>query len=142
MSPGTYLRMRREAYGWTLDDIALMTETAPVAVCARRRAEWLGDVEQDRTPITADIVETSRGCFPFDRAVLHLLVAIYAGADLVAPQICRVCACSSLDPCNDEEAGPCSWVSGDATLCTACATRSAAAMADAPIAAEPPRAAA
>jgi hypothetical protein len=142
MSPGTYLRLRRDSAELTLDDLALMTETAPVAVCARRRAEWLGDVEQDRTPITADIVDTLRGAFNFDPAVLHLLVAIHAGADLVVPQLCRVCACSWLDPCDGDSLGSCSWVSGDPTLCTACWTRAAAATPDAPTAAEEPRAAA
>jgi hypothetical protein len=142
MSPGTYLRLRRQAAGLTRDDIALITETEPTKVCARRRAEWLSDIENDGPALTGDLVEILRSAFNFDPAVLHLLVAIHAGADLVAPQLCRVCACSWLDPCDGDSLGSCSWVSGDPTLCTACWTRAAAATPDAPTAAEEPRAAA
>ena len=33
-------------------------------------------------------------------------------------QTCRVCGCSTMDPCWDETAGGCSWVEDD--LCSAC----------------------
>ena len=116
ISPGTYVRLRREALGITLDDLSLCLETAP-PISARTRAEWLAQMEADTAPISmlsglaiADIVR-------FDLVVLSRLIAVDDGArDVLVPALCRRCACSEMDACD----GGCSWAEPD--LCSVCAS--------------------
>ncbi|WP_267395339.1 MULTISPECIES: helix-turn-helix transcriptional regulator [unclassified Sphingomonas] len=50
-SIGEYLRARRAAAGLSLDELALRLETSP-PVCARERAELLGEVEAGTAQIS------------------------------------------------------------------------------------------
>lgn len=124
ITPGTYLRMRREARGLTRDDLALMLETVP-PVCAHRRAEWIDLIERDEMPIAASTIEALRGAFAFDLQILLRLGELASGFDRPAPQLCRSCACSWDDPCVDGDGQCCGWVPGDSTHCTACRDREA-----------------
>ncbi len=119
MTPGTYLSLRRKAAGLSLDDVALMTDTAPVR-SARDRAELLHLIEMDLVPVSSDVVIALQFAFAFDQQALVLLVAIHAGATVTPPQLCRICACSWNDPCVDEHHQGCAWSTDDADLCTSC----------------------
>lgn len=68
MTPGAYLRECREAAGLSLEDLALRTETLP-PVCARRRAEWLADIEAG-APIAIATALWLYTLFEFDWRVL------------------------------------------------------------------------
>jgi hypothetical protein len=118
MSPGAYLRRRRLAAGLELVDIALVTTASPID--AYGRGEWLRLIEEDRTPITADVVETLLFAFPLDRHSLNKLILIHAGARIDPPRLCAGCACSAFDPCRGTDGSSCAWV-GDTDLCTTCA---------------------
>lgn len=130
VTPGTYLRTRREAAGLTLDQVARVTRTDP-AVEHRERVAWLRDIEEDRRallPADGPLVLLLGCAFPFDRDVLAQLVLIHAGADLRPPQLCRLCACSWYDACE----GSCAWSTSDVSVCTRCEARMAVAAAAPP----------
>lgn len=119
ISPGTYLRLRREAAGVSIETLALATDTVPFRVSARNRAELIGLMEQDLLVIDADMVSGLVELFAFDRQILVQLIAIYAGAHLDPPALCRICACSWSAACFDPVSGrSCSWSADDATVCT------------------------
>jgi hypothetical protein len=133
MIPGTYLRKRREAAGlglqqvaaklallpWavrpaSIEDILLLEERLILAECGTR----------DLTPEQALLL---RNVFRFDAAVYEqLFLCHHAGraSDLPRPQVCRSCACSWHDACDDGGVG-CHW-SADPTICSACVGRPAA----------------
>lgn len=113
ITPGTYLRMRREADGETLESVAAMISTEP-KLGELDRIEWLRRVEADVVPISDDVIKALRPAFPFDPVVLRRLDALLLGSDLPAPRLCRSCACSELDACSP----PCAWVAQD--RCSAC----------------------
>jgi hypothetical protein len=128
-SPGTYLRLRREAAGLTIDDVAAIFGTVP-GVPLSARADMLRSIEADVTPIGDDVIRVlmkarELGSFPFDPVVLVQLVDLQAGSPLQfgRPRICRVCACSQSDPCYRVGLGgytcTCGWAEAD--LCDSCA---------------------
>ncbi|MDQ0250939.1 transcriptional regulator with XRE-family HTH domain [Sphingomonas kyeonggiensis] len=117
MSPGTYIRKRREAQGLSIDDVAGIVGTVP-HLDRLGRVEWLCLLEADKVPITADVVACLAKAFPFDGAVLHALTEIHAGEDRSPPQLCRICACSDRLPCRDDILGLCTLIAPD--LCNAC----------------------
>lgn len=119
MTPGAYLRMRREAAGVSLDLLALGTETEP-AVGFDVRRQWHVEIETDQRAIDAATVDGLSNVYAFDRGALHQLIAIHAGAKLPPPQLCRLCACSWCDPCWSEALEPCAWSTADVSVCTAC----------------------
>lgn len=123
LSPGTYLRKRREAAGLELEDLALMLDSSP-AVSARARAELLAAVERDAHPVTEDLLRALLGAgiaydehgqlhrvaaFPFDPVVLIKLMDAYAWIQPAGctalnptgtpPRLCVRCACSDHDRC-------------------------------------------
>lgn len=121
MTPGTYLRLRREAAGLSIEDLAIRIDTTP-KVPARSRGELIDLIESDTAAINAEFVDAlsvmrTVGEIEFDRHVLIQLVAIHAGAAIAVPEICRSCGCSWNDPCG---AG-CSWATADHDWCSACA---------------------
>lgn len=121
MTPGTYLRLRREAAGMTTDAVAPFVITDP-SVPTRTRAEWIESIEAGAHRVPYAYVIAIEPAFSFDPAVLDALVMVEAGDLATAPQVCRRCACSELDPCVDEEThDTCAWADWD--LCTACAAR-------------------
>ncbi len=119
MSPGSYLRLRREAAGLSIDDVAAALATEPRWNELDRKA-WLELIEADAAPVGDDVQKSLFGVFRFDAAILSHLVVMHAGGALSVPHLCRVCACSWLDPCDEAYAGSCSWSATDPDLCTAC----------------------
>lgn len=111
--PGTYIRMRREAAGETLESVASMISTEP-KLDEAGRIDWLRQIEAGTLPVTRDVIVALRPAFSFDPIVLRRLDDLARGADLPAPRLCRRCACSELDACSP----PCAWVALD--LCSAC----------------------
>lgn len=121
MSPGTYLRQRREAAGLSLEAVALDVGTDP-AWPAHERAAWLQLIEADGAPIGDDVIRALVRVKPFmfSPTVLLCLDAIHRGEQRDAPQICRGCGCTWTDPCIDAAGVCCAWVADDPTLCTSC----------------------
>jgi len=113
MTPGTYLRLRREAAGTSIDDVVAMLPTEP-RVDAIARAAWLRGIEADEAPIGAEVIKALRYAFAFDARVLRWLADLRSSPGLLAPRLCRKCACSEFDPCD----GGCWWVAED--LCSSC----------------------
>lgn len=128
IAPGLFLRRRREAHGLSREDLALRLETSP-PVSARSRAEHLAALEDGVQPITINDALALQRELHFDWHVLLVLSAIAIGhADArELPALCRVCACSEHDPCEDVVLGSCAWKEPD--LCTACARAARAARA-------------
>lgn len=75
LTPGGYLRRCREARGWTLDDLALATETVP-AVSARSRAEWLAMIEADVARISVRTGIALHQALGFDPDILDALIEL------------------------------------------------------------------
>lgn len=125
MTPGTYLRLRREAAGLSLEDLALRVDFN-LRISVYSRAELLGLIETDIAVISADVVAALRdlramGAFDFDPYILWQLVLIHAGAEIAPPEICATCGCSWMDPCLTEHGRACCWANHRADLCSACA---------------------
>lgn len=120
MSPGTYLRKRREAAGIEIEDLALALETIP-PVSHRVRCEMLVQVERDLHPIGLELLGwLARAGVHFDLDVLLTLAdRFYFHTDLPVPPICRTCGCSQADACVSDCGEPCGWAAPD--LCTRCA---------------------
>jgi hypothetical protein len=116
MTPGQYLRKRREASGRSIEDLTLALETVP-AVSAAARAEWLRQIESDLVPVpdtlAAAIAET--GLMRFDADMLDRLADHYTRRDTWNDlSVCRACGCSEWDACEPA----CHWVEPD--LCSGC----------------------
>lgn len=122
LAPGAYLRLRREAAGLSLDDVAFAMETIPT-VSARSRAEWLGQIEAGLAPLQVDVLLAleAHPMLMFDRDVLLALSALAAGLTAFVPAICGACGCTEYDPCVTDEEGCCAWADAAATICTRCA---------------------
>lgn len=121
LSPGAYLRHRREAAMLSIADVADMFHTQP-RWSEIDRIDWLGRIEADVEQPTFRTIVALRSCFSFDIDVLGDLVAIAHGAAIDPPRLCRICACSEFDACSigdDAPASGCGWAARD--LCTACA---------------------
>lgn len=113
MTPDRYLTLRRQAAGLSVQEAAaaaMPTNSAGAATIIRLwetpgvRAHY-GDLEQ------------LRRAFPFDPAVYRQLAEEPADRH---PSVCRICACSHWDPCEDHEhGGACGWSEPD--RCTRCA---------------------
>lgn len=126
-TPGTYLRLRREAQGLSIEDVAAFVRTVP-HLDLHGRCTLLRGIEADLTPISDDVIGSlmraadEQGSFRFDPEVLVRLIDIAAGdTSRTPPDLCRRCACSAHDACFP--------VAGDFTtacvrvepgLCTAC----------------------
>lgn len=118
LTPGAYLRHRREAALLSIGDVADMFHTQP-RWSELERIDWLQRIECDVEQPTFRTLVALRACFTFDLDVLGDLVAIAHGGAVEAPRLCRICACSERDACHDH-GGTCSWTDQD--LCSACAT--------------------
>lgn len=121
ITPGTYLRLRREANGFTIADVAAMIGTTPF-VDQEARRQWLALIEADEMPAAPATIAALRGAFPFSIDVLHQLAEHHYGVGAPAvPPICRICACTEWDACHDLATGDaCGWAAAD--LCTLCAS--------------------
>lgn len=79
ISPGTYIRIRRQALGLSVDDLALMLETVP-GVSARRRVEWLEMIEADAEEISPCTAMVLHDAIAIDLQILAYWMAIAEGA--------------------------------------------------------------
>jgi hypothetical protein len=134
MSPGTYLRKRREASGLDLPALAFHLVGLPWAIrepTARDvdlLAERLALIEADRFDLTKAQADLVRNVVRFDPAIYQALLLLRqtyspdAGPDngLPIPSICRACGCTWFVACVDERGHACSWASVDEDLCTHC----------------------
>lgn len=131
MSPGTYLKKRREAAGVgiiqasaTLAAFSMAQRLAnPRAVIAQR----LNDAEADLEPLNRGQLGLIRAqVFRLDIGIYQQLVDLHSdpgNPDLPRPQICRECACSWNDACL-VDGGGCAWAEEPTRdrdgLCTRC----------------------
>lgn len=98
MSPGTYIRLRRETARWTLADVALLFDTEP-HVPTHARIDWLAGIEADRAPISERTALALAELLPVDLVTLSRLIAIAAGAvDVEAPRVCDSCGAPATAP--------------------------------------------
>lgn len=127
LSPGTYLRKRREAAGLSIDDVAARLAGLPFPIRPATTTQvtqltvLLDRAEADQDNLTVLKAALLRNVYCFDLAVYEQLLLIHYAGDghgLPAPQVCTNCACSWHDACQTAH-GPCSW-SADPDLCTAC----------------------
>lgn len=102
MTPGSYLKLRREAAGIALDGTSL--DSASV-VAIENGLRFPTDIE----------IQALSWAFPFDMVVLAGL------ARGIVDRICRACGCTELDACLDKGGHGCSWVEND--FCSSCAER-------------------
>jgi len=140
MTPGTYLRKRREAAGVSLELAAVAflpcsnTPIQPVlgprsaghgmVATVLKIAAWLGELESDQRHVDGIALVQMSGVVPFEREAYDRLVALHLGVDVAPPSICRECGCGVLTACT--HAGyPCAWSETDPNLCTACERREA-----------------
>lgn len=130
ITPSTYLRLRREAAGLTIEECAIVTETVPT-VCARDRGAWIADIEKGVAPLSIDVALALQVAFPFDWDVLVKLCAYQARLIDHAPPVCMVCGCTEQDACADLNGQPCAWASP--TLCTACVGKALPSMTPPPV---------
>lgn len=112
LKPGAYLRLRREAAGLSLDDVAFMVSADDVWTAFNKAL--LDLIEADEHVPGPPFVDRLRGAFAFDPFIYRQLAAGFP------VRTCRTCGCSALDACDDEENGPCGWAA-DPDLCTRCA---------------------
>lgn len=131
MSPGTYLRKRREAAGISLDlaAVAFVPWSTPGEIAARIGGEQLtaksfdpavrlaadndlilmvrtiarriAELEADQRHVDRTITSCLARIVPIDVEIYDALVALYLGVQVPLPQICRECACSWHRPCID-----------------------------------------
>lgn len=95
MTPGEYLRKRREAAEVSLED-------------ATAAVPNISSIEAGQDAMKIDQVRRLTNLFDFND---HVLLGLAAG---YGERVCRECACSWSDPCDP----PCSWIDDD--LCSAC----------------------
>lgn len=116
MTPGTYLRLRREAAELSITDVARLI--SPSSRWTQFNIAIIDLLEADLHLPTLGFIERLRGGFAFDRYIYRQLLCKLQPT----PEICLACGCSGLDPCDDELHGPCAWATPAHDMCTACAT--------------------
>lgn len=116
LTPGAYLKHRRQAAGLSVADVAARITTEPRSP-EHQRGEWLELIEADAAPATFSTIVGLRLIYRFDLTVLAQLEAIAQGADILPPKLCRICACSERDACSDALGHGCFWIDED--LCSA-----------------------
>ena len=97
LTPGWYIRVRREAAGSPVEELALLLPMEP-AVPALSRAEYIRAVEAGIQPVTIDLaLALQRALDGFHIDVLFALVNVALGwVDLqFLPPLCAVCGCKA-----------------------------------------------
>ncbi|KPF76749.1 hypothetical protein IP68_02315 [Blastomonas sp. AAP25] len=152
MSPGTYLRKRREAAGVSLDLAAValvpwaqakkVFEPAAVRSVINNDlvaqvvhvSAWIAELERDMRVVDGAVTARLACIIPLDVEIYDRLVAHKHGVAVPLPQICRECGCSWHHPCVQRvESGipgcfaeyGCAWAGADPNLCTACERKAA-----------------
>lgn len=118
MTPGTYLRLRREAAALSIEDVAARITSEP-RLGELDRAEWLRQIERDEAPASGLVAVALAPVFNFSPGILGCLAAVADGHGNpnAVPNICARCGCSEADACFDGHA-TCAWATAD--LCTHC----------------------
>lgn len=116
-TPGAYLKMRRQAAGFSLADVAALLHTEPHGTPEHQRIEQLQLIEADVLGMTLTTIVALRQVFCFDQQVLWTLEELRQGNTDLVPRLCRICACSDLDACANAFHINCHWVESD--LCSA-----------------------
>ena len=107
MTPGEYIKLRREARGLSqLDVTAAIEGDQP----------HLSRIERDLVRPRAEMCGKLADAIGFPVEVLVDLMNGYQ------PQICRQCGCTAMDACVPEDGEPCHWVEND--LCSVCERKS------------------
>lgn len=105
MTPGAYIRLRREAAGMSIEQVEVVT---PAGMLSAPLAELEAGTAM---PQGIDGAVLSHA-FPIDDMAIAALV------DGEPVRICRECGCSQRDPCEQRVDIFCGWAEAD--LCTAC----------------------
>lgn len=121
IQPGPYLRLRREAAGLSIDDVALLLTERDCFLGLNRAI--IASAEAGAHIPTQAWMARLRTAYRFDPHVWRLLGL----AEGLAPDVCQSCGCSDLDPCDDEIFGPCAWATSAHDICTSCLRLQAAA---------------
>lgn len=119
LSPGSYLKLRRQAAGLSIEDVAAMVHTAP-RLGEIDRCGWISRIENDVAALSPDVIATLADAFRFSRRILQQLIDARSYGDASAlTRICLICGCSDQDPCVDPNSFDCcGWSTADS--CTAC----------------------
>lgn len=107
MTPGSYIRQRREAAGLSMGDVLAVLGGGGVLSAA------LEDIEADREPATGMDAALLAWAFAIDDMVIARLKA---GEPV---QVCRECGCSFGFECDHPQFGTCTL--GPMALCSGCA---------------------
>lgn len=120
LTPGTYLRLRRQSADLSIEDVAALVQTEP-RWSEIDRVAWLLRIEADVAAISPDVAKSLKSTFRFSWKILGQLIdhRSYGRDAGEPPRVCNICGCSAHDACFDGHA-TCAW-SGDLNLCTACA---------------------
>ena len=120
MTPGAYLRRRREAAGLSIEEVATLMASPSGVSSHAFDAATVGMIERDQLVPPIELLARVASAVRLDRYTFILL-----GFGRAA-EICRDCGCSALDACIDEHSGEhCAWAdrgpAADGTrLCTTC----------------------
>ncbi len=79
ISPGTYVRIRRQALCLSLEDVALLLGSDPI-IPTVRRVEWLASIEADVTPLSLPTIIALHDAIRIDLRVLAYWMAVAEGA--------------------------------------------------------------
>jgi hypothetical protein len=127
MTPGTYLRKRRQSAGLSIDETAMTLAALPVARgrsfndrCALLK-QALIRIEGDAAVMTAAHAEVVANAFPFS---IRTYRALATGSAI--PRICRRCGCGEDDPCMLDGERLCAPSISEPGLCSICAALSPA----------------
>ena len=115
VAPWTYLRLRRQAAGLSIDQAAERIEPRHrqrAAVAAMLRTLEAEGV----TARHVSLLDPIHAAYPFDAGVYFQLMTAPADRH---PEICRACGCSAHDRCQHEQLGECDWTLPG--LCIRCA---------------------
>lgn len=116
LTAGAYLRLRREASGLSVHDVAVACTSSPVGIPAAIAA--IEEAEQDRADLQWADLRRLRQIFSLEP---NIYLAIAQG--LSVGGVCRGCGCSEEDACQDGRTG-CAWTDATRSFCTACREKS------------------
>jgi hypothetical protein len=134
LTPGSYLKLRREAAALTIQHVVLALVPATRRSAAEDRADLRNRImllEEDalHRPACPSLVDKLGTVFSFVPGIYWLLLAHHddpGGWIGRPPRICRGCGCSQHDACIEpvrdrgEAERACAWSARDSGLCTAC----------------------
>jgi hypothetical protein len=118
ITPGTYLRMRREAANLSIEQVAQICWSDGIGLAAAIAA--IEEAEADHALLEgADLIRLLQA-FRFAPSIYWQIAQ-----DLRVPPLCRMCGCSWDDACEEAPGIGCAWTDPTKTLCTNCLRRTA-----------------